>query len=689
MALQFFTDVKYVKGVGPKLADTFHKRGIVTVLDLLEFFPRTYEDRRAVRQIRSLVADQMVSLTARVLKVRSFNLGRSRRKIWDVTIADSSGRISCKYFRVPYKGYFERFEPDTEVRIVGKVTLYRGNLEFHHPDIHPLGQEEEIENELVPIYTEIEGLSSAKLGRMVRAALSQVEVPETLPPALVEGQGLMGLSEALRQVHQPPLEEADLFLNYRARAQRRLIFDELFTIELHMALKRAGTEREKSTPIRAAGAWGDKLRDALEFELTGAQVRSFEEIKADLAKPHPMHRLVQGDVGSGKTLVALLAASFAAEGAMQSALMVPTEILAEQHYVNAQKRLAPLGLRVAMLTGQVKGKERQVLLQALRAGEIHLLVGTHALIQDDVRFKALGLVIIDEQHRFGVDQRNKLRAKGLGPHFLVMTATPIPRTLAMTVYGDLDVSVIDELPKGRQPIVTRKTFASKRPLVMGFVKDHVAKGRQAYIVYPLVEESETLELKNAMEEYQRIREEFKEFTVGLLHGRMKAADKDEIMQRFRRGEINVLVATTVIEVGVDVPNANIMVIEHAERFGLSQLHQLRGRVGRGSFKSYCVLVLGYALSEEATKRAEIMEQTNDGFKIAEADLEMRGPGEFLGTRQSGLPGFKLANLVRDVQILQDARRAAFDVVAEDPALKRPEHALVKERLEAMHKNWIG
>lgn len=688
MAVQFDTDVQFVKGVGPKLGDILRRRGIARVQDLLEFYPRTYEDRRAVRHIRSLVPDQLVSLKAQIMQIRSVPMGRSKRRIWDVTIGDSTGRISCKYFRVPYKGYFERFQPFQEVRVIGKVTRYRGSLEFHHPDIHPVNPDEEIENKLIPIYTEIEGLSSARISRLVQTVLGQ-PIPETLPPWVREQYDLMSLESAMHQIHDPPIEQADLFLKFEAPAQKRVIFDEFFLVELHLAMKRAGLEKEKSTPIQADGHLPEKLRASLEFELTGAQLRAYSEIINDLKKSHPMHRLVQGDVGSGKTLVALMAATFAAEGSMQTALMVPTEILAEQHFQNASRRLTPLGLKVALLTSQVKGKERQEILQSLKSGQIDLCIGTHALIQDDVEFKSLGLVIVDEQHRFGVEQRNKLKGKGLAPHFLVMTATPIPRTLAMTVYGDLDVSIIDELPKGRQPIVTRKTFQSKRPQVMGFILDQLKTGRQAYIVYPLIEESEALDLKNAQEEFEKIRDDFKEYSVGLLHGRMKNQEKDEIMDRFRKNEIQILVATTVIEVGVDVPNANIMLIEHAERFGLSQLHQLRGRVGRGGYKSYCVLMLGHALSEEAVKRAEIMESTSDGFKISEADLEMRGPGEFMGTRQSGLPGFKMANLVRDLRILQDAREAAFKLVAKDPKLAKPENQQVRSRLDLLHKTWVG
>ncbi|MGE0527734.1 MAG: ATP-dependent DNA helicase RecG [Bdellovibrionales bacterium] len=690
MTLQFDTEVQFVKGVGPKLGDRLRRKGIRRVQDLLEYYPRTYEDRRAIRHIQSLVPDQLVSIKAKLLKVRSFALGRSRRKIWEVLVGDSTGRISCKYFRVPYKGYFERFQPLQDVRVIGKVTQYRGVLEFHHPDIHPIKEDEEIENQLIPVYTEVEGLTSVKVGRLVKNVLGlEHEISEPLPEWLLQKYGLLPLELALREIHDPPLERADAFLKMEAPAQRRVIFDELFLIELHLALKRAGIDKEKSTPVLARGEWPAQLERNLEFELTGAQQRAFEDILADLKRPHPMHRLVQGDVGSGKTLVALLSAAYTAEAGLQTALMVPTEILAEQHFENASRRLAPLGLHVTLLTSKIKGRERALILQQLKAGEMHMCIGTHALIQDDVSFARLGLVVVDEQHRFGVEQRNKLKAKGISPHFLVMTATPIPRTLAMTVYGDLDVSIIDELPKGRIPIVTRKTFQSKRPMVMGFIREHLKRGRQAYIVYPLVEESEVLDLKNALEEYDKITAEFPDFKVGLLHGRMKAPEKDDVMKRFRRNEIQILVATTVIEVGVDVPNANLMLIEHAERFGLSQLHQLRGRVGRGEHKSYCILMLGHALSEEASRRAEIMESTNDGFKIAEADLELRGPGEFLGTRQSGLPGFKMANLVRDIRILQQAREAAFELARRDPLLAQTEHQRLRAKLEQLHRSWVG
>lgn len=680
--------VQFLKGVGPKLGDLLKRRGISTIEDLLHFYPRTYQDQRAVRSIRSLVPNQMVSIKAQVARVRSMPMGKSSRRIWEVIVSDASGQIACKYFRVPYHGYFERFQPMQWIRVVGKVTSYRGVREFHHPDLHAITEDESNDNKIVPIYSELEGISSSKFERLIIAALGK-PVTEVLPVWMREKFQLMGIKQALNEIHQPPMDDADLFLNFKSPAQRRIIFDEFLAVEIHLARRKRGIERELTHAIASPGHLAKKITSNLEFKLTEAQTRAFSEIRSDLKKNHPMHRLVQGDVGSGKTMVALLSMADAAEAGFQSALMVPTEILAEQHFRTALQRFSDVGLKVALLTSDVKTKERNQILEQLRTGEVQICIGTHALIQNDVEFNRLGLVVIDEQHRFGVEQRNDLRKKGMAPHFLIMTATPIPRTLAMTVYGDLDISIIDQMPKGRMPITTRKTFESKRDLVNDFVLEQLAKGRQAYMVFPLVEESETMDLKNALEEFERVKKDFPNYQVGLLHGRMKNQEKDQVMRKFRDNEIQILVSTTVIEVGVDVPNANVMLIEHAERFGLSQLHQLRGRVGRGSHKSYCILILGYALSDVARKRAEIMEQTTDGFKIAEADLEIRGPGEFLGTKQSGLPGFKLANLVRDLEILTQAREAAFDLIGSDPTLSKPEHATLKEWMDQKEKWLLG
>jgi ATP-dependent DNA helicase RecG len=452
-------------------------------------------------------------------------------------------------------------------------------------------------------------------------------------------------------------------------------------MELVLASRRSEVQILKGNALSGTGVHIQTLIQSLPFQLTEAQNKVFTEIKKDLSSFRPMQRLVQGDVGSGKTIVSFLSVIHCYEAGFQSALMVPTEILAEQHFQNAQRYLAPLGLRISFLSGKSKDSERQILFEKLKKGEVDFLIGTHALIEDEVQFLKLALVIIDEQHRFGVDQRSKLRAKGMNPHMLIMTATPIPRTLAMTVYGDLDVSIIDQLPEGRTPIQTRVVNDTKRMAAFDFMNEHIRLGRQAYVVYPLVEESEKIDLKNAVEEFENLKKRYPEVSMGLLHGKMKSQEKELVMKDFRDGKYKVLVSTTVIEVGVDVPNANIMIIEHAERFGLSQLHQLRGRVGRGVHKSFCILMMSYAVSEEGRQRLEFMEKSQDGFKISEFDLEMRGPGEFMGTRQSGLPGFKMAHLVRDLSILKTAREAAFELVALDPKLEKKENEFLRQLKE--------
>lgn len=687
-ALRLETDLQYLKGVGPKLGALLSKRGLKTVSDLLSYYPRTFEDRRAARQIASLQADELVSLKANVVKVASFNMGRSKRKIYDVLLKDSSGQIHCKYFRVPYKGYFERFQPFQEVRVVGKVTNYRGRLEFHHPDLRDVEADEAEQDCLIPIYVEIENLTSTKISRLIQQVLSVLpkenRLIEKFPEPFLKKYNLITRWQALLDLHQPNLNQAKELLDLKSLAHRRLIFEEFFWMELYLAARKAGVQREKGIQIKPSVELQKKLLQTLPFQLTGAQKRVVEEIKKDLNRPHPMSRLVQGDVGSGKTLVAFMAAISAIESGHQVCLMAPTEILAEQHIKNAQKIFEPLGIRVAILSGKTKNKDRAEILEKLLIGEINLLIGTHALIEDDVQFKSLALVIIDEQHRFGVEQRAKLKRKGFSPHFLVMTATPIPRTLAMTVYGDLDVSVVDELPPGRSPIQTRAIFESKRPEAIQFMMQQIDRGRQAYLVYPLVEESEKIDLKNAIDEFDKLKKQFPNVRMGLLHGRMKAQEKDEVMNQFRSGELQILVSTTVIEVGVDVPNANLMMIEHSERFGLSQLHQLRGRVGRGQHKSFCILIMGHAVSLEARERTAMMEKTSDGFKIAEFDLELRGPGEFLGTKQSGLAGFQMAHLVRDVKILMEAREAAFDLLQSDPQLQRSENQAIRTELVSQH-----
>lgn len=696
--LKFDTPIQFIKGVGPKLGDRFKDHGVFTVQDLLEWYPRAYEDRRAARSIASLKPDELVSLRAEVVSVKSFNLGKSRRKVWDVVVRDGSGKIHCKYFRVPYKGYFERFQPLSKVRVIGKVLHYRGQIEFHHPDIQDDAPETLADDDVVvPIYPETEGLTNRQLRKLIGFVLEELkknpegQAPDRLPKWLLEKLELPARFESLDKIHRPPKDATTAFTELKSPYHRRLIFDEFFWLELWLASRKEGLAREPGLPFEPKLELSERLQRSLPFALTGAQLRTFQEVVKDLTAhvpPKPMHRLVQGDVGSGKTLVALMSALVAIENGYQVALMVPTEILAEQHFRTARRLLEPLGISVGLFTGSLKSAERNQAQRLLELGALHLAVGTHALIEDAVMFQNLGLVIVDEQHRFGVHQRAKLKNKrpteDRTPHFLVMTATPIPRTLAMTVYGDLDVSVIDELPKGRSPIQTRVGYESHREKMLDFVRAQIEKGRQAYFVYPLVEESEKIDLKNAMTEFETLKMEFPDRKLGLLHGRMKPDEKEEVMRSFRAGDFHILVATTVIEVGVDVPNANVMVIEHSERFGLSQLHQLRGRVGRGEHKSFCMLMMGRAVSEEARERVRVMEETTDGFVISERDLEIRGPGEFLGTRQSGLPGFKLANIVRDARILQEAREAAFEIFRRDSELRAQDHRALREELKRAH-----
>ena len=683
MAVRLDTDIQYLKGVGPKLGTLFSRNGIKTIQDLIQNYPRAYEDRRAARNIASLRVDDVVSLKANVVSVTSYNMGKSSRKIYDVMVRDNSGQIRCKFFRVPYRGYFERFKSGTEVRIIGKVTDYRGHAEFHHPDMKDIEpDEDQLSDALIPIYVETEGLSSAKIYKLIQSVFENLEQwpIEVLPVSILSEAKLISYQEAILKIHHPEPELGNLYNEFRSEAHKRLIFEEFFWLEMFLASKRSGLKSEKGFVFQNPELQVKKLITALPFQLTNAQIKSYQEIKKDLESGKPMNRLVQGDVGSGKTLVSFLSALKAIESNFQVCLMAPTEILAEQHFKNAQKLLNPLGVGCDLLTGKTKPKERKEILERLISNKTQFLIGTHALIEDWVQFKNLGLVIIDEQHRFGVAQRGLLKNKGQSPHFLIMTATPIPRTLAMTVYGDLDVSVIDEMPIGRTPIQTRVITESKRNKAMDFMAEQIAKGRQAYVVYPLVEESEKIDLKNATDEFEKLKNQFPKIRFGLLHGKMKPSEKDAVMTQFRNHEVDTLVSTTVIEVGVDVANATIMIIEHTERFGLSQLHQLRGRVGRGEHKSFCVMIMGYAVSQETRERVEFMEKTNDGFKVAEFDLQIRGPGEFMGARQSGLTGFKMANLVRDFNLLKIARDYAFEILEKDPKLLKKEHALLRQEL---------
>ena len=543
---------------------------------------------------------------------------------------------------------------------------------------------------IVPIYSETEGLHQRTLRKLIKNILDgyRHDLLSPIPLDIVKRQALIDFPEAFQRVHFPPEGESIEVLNgQRADGHRRIIFDEFFFLELGLALKRRGMTVEPGIPFQTRGILVERLLNHLSFQLTRAQSKVWAEIREDLGRPRPMNRLIQGDVGCGKTIVALLATLHVVEGGYQVAMMAPTEVLAEQHYFNLHRWVEPLGVHAALLTSNIKGSERQDLHDRIRSGEIHLVIGTHAVIQEGVEFHRLGLAVIDEQHKFGVVQRGLLKKKGENPDVLVMTATPIPRTLAMTVYGDLDISVIDELPPGRMPVETKVFPEPARERVYRILAEEVKRGRQAFIVYPLVEESEKLDLKAACRMAEHLKKDvFPEFQIGLLHGRMRSDEKEAIMMEFKEGQIQILVATTVIEVGIDVPNASVMVVEHAERFGLSQLHQLRGRIGRGRHASKCILLAQYRSSEEARQRLRVMERTSDGFRIAEEDLALRGPGEFFGVRQSGLPDFRVAHLIRDTPVLVEARREAFRLIQEDPELAQPSHSILREMLR---RRWKG
>jgi ATP-dependent DNA helicase RecG len=674
--------LQYVKGVGPVRAKQLARLGLQTVEDALYFVPFRHEDRTRLTPLRWLVPGEVQSCAATIIGISPPPRGR-RRAPFSVLLQDASGRATASWFNA---AYLDRvFKRDQRLVLHGKVGSYRGMPTLQHPDFEIVdGDDDTIHTgRLVPIYHSTEGLPQRPLRMLMRrlVAAHAADLADPLPDAVRARRSLPPLSDALRAAHFPDSEGA------LAGGRQRLAFDDFLFQQLGLAILRARTTRARGVAMNPRGKLVARLRAALPYALTAAQERVWSEIRADMASPAPMHRLLQGDVGSGKTIVAALAVLTAVEAGYQAAVMAPTEILAEQHLLTFERLLSPLGISLGLVTAAVKGRERAQRLAAVAAGELPCVVGTHALVQEGVEFRRLGLAVVDEQHRFGVAQRARLRAKGEHPDLLVMTATPIPRTLALTLYGDLDVSVLDELPPGRRPVVTVTRPAARRERIYAFLRQQVAAGRQAYIVYPLVEESEALDVQAATEMAARLRERvFPDLTVGLLHGRMPVAEKDAVMHRFKAGEVHMLVATSVIEVGIDVPNASVMLIEHAERFGLSQLHQLRGRVGRGPWKSYCILLTSARPSEEARQRIAALTQTNDGFRIAEADLRLRGPGEFFGTRQSGLPGFRVADLLRDTAVLEPARQEALAIIAADPDLGAMEHRGLRR---ALLDRWRG
>ena len=687
-------DIKYLPGVGPQRAAVLEKElGIRSLHDLLYYFPYKYIDRSRLYYVHEIDGNMpYIQLRGQILSFEEAGEGYRKRLV--AHFSDGTGVVDLVWFQ-GQKYVTGKYKVRTPYIVFGKPTVFGGRVNIAHPDIDPADELVLSNMGLQPYYNTTErmkrgGLNSRAIEKLVTNLRDLIKepLPETLPDYIIEKNHLVSLTEALMNIHFPKTPE-DL-----RRAQFRLKFEELFFVQLNIL--RYMKERQQ----RYCGFVFSKVGDVfntfysqnLPFELTGAQKRVIKEIRKDMGCGRQMNRLLQGDVGSGKTLVALLSMLIALDNGFQACMMAPTEILASQHYETVTRMLYGMDVRVELLTGSVKGKRRTEILNGVLTGQVHILIGTHAVLEDTVSFARLGMAVIDEQHRFGVAQRAKLWQKNTTPpHVLVMTATPIPRTLAMTLYGDLDVSVIDELPPGRKPIRTVHQFDNRRASLYADIRRQIQEGRQIYIVYPLIKESEKMDLKNLEDGYQTICEVFPEYKVCKVHGQMKPAEKDAEMQRFVTGETQIMVATTVIEVGVNVPNASVMVIENAERFGLSQLHQLRGRVGRGADQSYCILVTGYKLSEDTRKRIDIMVQTNDGFEIAEADLKLRGPGDLEGTQQSGVAfDLRIANITRDAQLLQHVREIARQVVEADPEGIAPHHAMMWARLRQMRKtdvNW--
>ena len=671
-------------GVGPQRAKTLAKLGLGTIEDaLVQHLPLRHEDRSRIIPLGRVSVGEARTCAGTIAGISPPPRGRPRMPLV-VMIRDVSGFLNCAWFNQPYLARV--FKRGQRLIVHGRVQPYgRGPLQMLVKDYEVAedGPDEMLHTgRLVPVYPLTEGLTQRPLRRLMKRLVDgwADQLDDPLPERVRVGRALLPLPQAIRGAHFPETQEE------QAAAHRRLVFDDFFLLEVGLAIRRHREGRRRGLAMNPPGALVRRLRASLPYTLTAAQERVWSEIRTDMAEPYPMSRLLQGDVGSGKTVVAALAILTAIEAGYQAALMAPTEILAEQHMITLSQLLGPLGVRVVLLTGAVKGKARQEAVAAVEGGQAACAIGTHALVQGSVGFKRLGLAVIDEQHRFGVAHRAALRGKGESPDVLVMTATPIPRTLALTLYGDLDVSVLDELPPGRRPVVTVARGESKRRGIYDFLRKQIGEGRQVYVVCPLVEESEASDLRAATEMAERLqREVFPDRRVGLIHGRLGIQDKERVMREFKDGAVHVLVSTTVIEVGIDVPNASVMLVEHAERFGLSQLHQLRGRVGRGSWKSYCILLAGSS-SEDAQRRIAAVTGTNDGFRLAEVDLELRGPGDFFGTRQSGLPEFRVADLLRDGAMLEEARREAFALVHADPQLAASEHRGLRGALLA---RWRG
>ncbi len=683
-------DIMYVNGVGPTKKQILNKElGIMTFGDMLEYYPYKYVDRSHVYTISSLTQDMsFVQIKGRILSFETFQTGVKKKRLV-AHFGDGTGVVDLVWFSGT-QYITKNFKVGIDYIVFGKPTVFGGRFQFTHPEIEKAENLQLSQMGMQPYYVTTEkmknsGLTSRSMEKIAKAILTKMpELPETLPDYITTPLHLVSRDTAVRNVHYPKSQQ-DM-----QKARERLKFEELFYVQLNILRYTANHRRKYKGYMlpRIGEHFKDFFSKNLKFELTGAQKRVMHEIQADMNTGRQMNRLVQGDVGSGKTLVALMAMLIAVDNGFQACIMAPTEILAEQHLATVQEFLKGLDVKVELLTGIVKGKKRKEVLEQLVTGGIDILVGTHALIEETVQFKNLGLAVVDEQHRFGVAQRAKLWAKNENPpHILVMTATPIPRTLAMTIYGDLDVSVIDELPPGRKPIQTLHKYDNQTTSLFNGIRQQIGLGRQVYIVYPLITESEKIDLKNLEEGYEYLQGVFSEYKMSKVHGRMKSAEKEEEMQKFISGETQILVATTVIEVGVNVPNASVMVIMDAQRFGLSQLHQLRGRVGRGADQSYCILVTSHELAQETRKRMEIMTETNDGFRIAEADLKLRGPGDLEGTQQSGLAfDLKIADIARDGQLVQLARDEAQKIIDDDPECNSPHHAMLWRRLNELRKD---
>ncbi len=688
----FDTKIEFLKGVGPQRAALINKElNIFTYGELIQHYPFRYEDRTKFFKIRELTAElENEQVIAKIKQVEIIGLGGKRRLV--AHVADETGEMEMTWF----KG-IQWVQPKLPVGATfifyGKPALYGRKWTIAHPEMEPLSVANETRNNFQPVYSTTEKLKAKFLDsrgiskimeQLVQVCLPQIQ--ETLPSEVLQQYQLIGKQESIRQIHFP--SQPDLL----QRARKRLKFEEFFFLQLRLLMmKLTRIEKFRGQPLSNTELLTEFYKNHIPFELTNAQKRVIREAFADMKSGRQMNRLIQGDVGSGKTMVAFICMLIAISSGAQTCLMAPTEILANQHYEGLSQYATMMGLEIALLTGSVKKARRKVIHEALESGELKILIGTHALLEDVVQFKNLGLAIVDEQHRFGVAQRAKLWAKNeqFVPHVLVMTATPIPRTLAMTLYGDLDVSVIDELPAGRKPIQTVHRYDKDRLKVFGFINQEVQKGRQVYIVYPLIEESETMDLKNLMDGFESISRAFPQYPISIVYGKMKSDAKDFEMQRFVKGETKIMVATTVIEVGVNVPNASVMIIENAERFGLSQLHQLRGRVGRGAEQSYCVLMSKLELSKDSRIRLDTMVRTNDGFEIADVDLRLRGPGDLMGTQQSGITDLLIADLSRDAQILTLARDAAQQVLANDPELSQPENAPILRQVKQQKKHAVN